>query len=734
MIALAVRLTVAAGREALARMVMIAVAVAIGTSLLIATLAATQAVRTQNDRYAWLLATASSFAPPAPDVDPMWATVSDDLFRGREITVVDLAATGAHPPLPPGLPRVPGPGEYALSPALAALVASTPPAELADRYPGRRIAVLGAAALPGPDALIAVVGRSVADLSARPGAGQVTSINAVSPEDCHGCVTTVGVDANGVALVLGVVALAMLFPIVVFIGSATRLSAARREERFAALRLVGATHRQVALLSVVESVAAAVIGTALGFALFTALRPAVAGVPFTGERFYPADLRFSLGEVLVVAVGVPVVAAVAARFAVRRVRVSPLGVTRRTTPKPPRPWGVVVAAVGLVELGSFLVGPEPDSGVGQVAVYVPGFFVVMVGLVTAGPWLTMVGARLLVGRARRPETLMAGRRLADNPGSGFRAVSGVVLALFVASVAVGAMTTFSEHRGRPPAGSQLDGVVFQSADYPDSASLTVSPGLLADVRAAGARAVVALRADPAVDLSGPYQPMNGYVSCADLATVPGIGSCAPGAVVAHIDVFSTARQVWPTAPLSTATIAAMPVHTLVVATDGSSAAVERVRTVLEQANPAPVPPHTAEEFAVVSARELRQYEQLATVVVTTSLPIAGASLAVSVVAGLADRRRPFSLLRLAGTPTRLLRRVIAWESVTPLLVGSAVAIAAGLGAAALFTEGQLGYALSLPGPSFWLLVGAGLVLALLVVASTFPLVERTTGADVARND
>ena len=44
-------------------------------------------------------------------------------------------------------------------------------------------------------------------------------------------------------------------------------------------------------------------------------------------------------------------------------------------------------------------------------------------------------------RASRPGTLIAARRLADNPKAGFRAVSGLVLALFVTTVAVVGITT-----------------------------------------------------------------------------------------------------------------------------------------------------------------------------------------------------------------------------------------------------------------------------------------------------
>jgi hypothetical protein len=51
MIRLGLRLTVGGGREAIVRLVIIAAAVALGSSLLLITLAGINAVTTQNDRY-----------------------------------------------------------------------------------------------------------------------------------------------------------------------------------------------------------------------------------------------------------------------------------------------------------------------------------------------------------------------------------------------------------------------------------------------------------------------------------------------------------------------------------------------------------------------------------------------------------------------------------------------------------------------------------------------------------
>ncbi|MFD0035872.1 hypothetical protein ACWGDS_41705 [Streptomyces sp. NPDC055059] len=129
-------------------------------------------------------------------------------------------------------------------------------------------------------------------------------------------------------------------------------------------------------------------------------------------------------------------AAIAAWIALRRVQVSPLGVTRRVTPRPPRVYRVIPLAADIAEL-AYTIGRVPRSTNGQIWVFVPGILLVLTGLVIAGPWLTMTGARLLARRTSRPALLVAGRWLADDPKAGFRAVSGLVLALCVTSAAVG---------------------------------------------------------------------------------------------------------------------------------------------------------------------------------------------------------------------------------------------------------------------------------------------------------
>jgi hypothetical protein len=203
------------------------------------------------------------------------------------------------------------------------LLRKTPPAQLADRYPGTLIGTIGSAALPAPTSLIIVIGRNVADLAHDGSADLVDRISTTAPSSCRGdCALGVGTDSNGITLILSVVAAALLFPVLIFIGGATRLSATRRDQRFAAMRLVGATPGQISVISAVESTVAAGIGAAAGFGLFFALRPVIAAIPFTGEPFYAHDLSLTVVDVLLVAVGIPIGAAIAARIALRRVAVS----------------------------------------------------------------------------------------------------------------------------------------------------------------------------------------------------------------------------------------------------------------------------------------------------------------------------------------------------------------------------------------------------------------------------
>jgi hypothetical protein len=512
------------------------------------------------------------------------------------------------------------------------------------------------------------------------------------------------------------------------------------------MRLVGATPNQISAISAVESSVGAVIGVGAGFAVFYALRATIARIPFTGAPFYPSDLSLRPVEMLLVAFGVPLAAAIVALLALRRVQVSPLGVTRRVTPPPPSPWRLVLLVLGIAELGYFLWGAHPDTGPGQVGVYLPGFLIIMAGLVVAGPWFTMVGARVMARRTQRPDVLVASRRLADNPKAGFRAISGLVLALFVTTAAVAVITAVVANAGTPEGGPSTPTMVKEfGLDFsPEGGSGSGRPvGTVPDSEVTelmsipGVHGVLLIRSDPEPS-NDRFQPPSGLVSCADLARMPSQGRCPAGATVVTVmpDFFrsSDAGVVWPASTIAASGLDRLPVQSVVVTTNGSAQAQERARTVLERSDPGQDAPYTIGERERENARQILQYRQLAEVVILVSLLIAGCSLAVTVAGGLNERKRPFSLLRLAGVPLGVLRRVVALESVVPLLASAVVSIGAALLAAQLFLRSQLHYSLQPLGLEYYVVVVVGIAASLAIIASMLPLLDRITGPETARND
>jgi predicted lysophospholipase L1 biosynthesis ABC-type transport system permease subunit len=235
----------------------------------------------------------------------------------------------------------------------------------------------------------------------------------------------------------------------------------------------------------------------------------------------------------------------------------------------------------------------------------------------------------------------------------------------------------------------------------------------------------------------------GVVACDELAKTPAIGRCAPRATAASVGYFlskvlghtaNASITTWPSWNLSATQLASIPVSAVVVATNGSSSAIERVRTELERAFPLQGTPVTVEALDPSTARLLTMIQAMTDVIIVASLIIAACSLAVNVAAGLTERRRPFSLLRLTGVPRKLLHRVVTLESALPLLIVAAVSIVVGLLAAALYLHSQVGLAFILPGFSYWITVIGGLAASMAIIAATFPILDRITGPEVARNE
>ena len=203
----------------------------------------------------------------------------------------------------------------------------------------------------------------------------------------------------------------------------------------------------------------------------------------------------------------------------------------------------------------------------------------MAGLVIAGPWLTMLGSRLMARRADRPAALIAGRRLADNPQAGFRAISGLVLALFVGSVAVG-----DDHhdrrlqRRRPAAPGASERHCSQDlTELVDPAAVVARPRpagwVLDQLRAIpGVRPATTVHRD---SFATGCWSRSGSWPAPTWPRVPALGRCPPGATVAQLSSRTApASRYGPVGVAGQrpahAHVAALPLRDVAVGTDGSA--------------------------------------------------------------------------------------------------------------------------------------------------------------------
>jgi hypothetical protein len=732
MFRLSVRMAFGGGREQLVRLAVSALGVAIGVVLLLLAAVVLPAIHAHEAREAWTDTAVHNIRPAQDEsrTDPLLWDVRYDGFDGRDVVRVDLAPLGPRAPLPPGLSRLPGPGELAVSPALARMLANVPPEQLADRYSGRIVATVGDAALRSPDSLVVFVGHDPGELRGRPGVQQVGSIES-QPRSVS--LTRFG------RVVTGVGAAALLLPVAVLIATATRLAAARREQRLSAMRLVGASIGQIRMVAAVEAAIAAVAGTALGLVGFVAVRPYGARVDVDGSAFFVSDLRLSPWSALLVGLGVPALAVAVALLALRRVEVSPLGTSRQAQPVRPTWRRLIPLTVGVVGFAVSL--PALNAAHGDwVGWAVAGIMAVLVlGIVIAGPWLTKGIGVVLVGLSVRPSTLLAGRRLAGDPAAGFRSISGLVLAVFLVTVASEVTASALAPAADPGQVRLPSSTVGQEYIGPGTVPLSADRAdpLVATVRAMpGVTGVLDLRWAAATPPAERADTAPAIARCADLRAAR-LADCPDPAATVGLDASLLGTGYLhgiDTQPAEAAALDRLPLLALLVTTDGQPSTMEAVRTTIETTTAGYTArlPWTTGELKAQSHKQADQIVRISDAVLLATLLIAGFSLAVSVAGGLVERKRPFALLRLAGMRSGELRRVLLAETAGPLVT---VALAsAGLGMGVTADVAWVSHVpWRVPQASYWWVLGGGLALALgVATAATVPLLGRLTSLEAAR--
>ncbi|SFS10927.1 FtsX-like permease family protein [Agrococcus baldri] len=240
-------------------------------------------------------------------------------------------------------------------------------------------------------------------------------------------------DDGALVLTLSFVAAALLLPAVWTLAqAAVRLALARRDDRLAALRLAGATRSQVSVMAVLDAVAQALVGVVVGAMLALAVTPGIARIEFQGLPFTVAELLPPVWVWLAAAGAVVAVALVAALASLRRVHVTPLGVAQRVRGKRLSLWRIggflAVVAVYLALVVYDVVPVELSVVIVMVSVLVLSYALI-------GPLVIQGIAWLVAKGARRPETLIAARRVIDDPRGAFNIVGAMSIAVMAGGAA-----------------------------------------------------------------------------------------------------------------------------------------------------------------------------------------------------------------------------------------------------------------------------------------------------------
>ncbi|MFI0224757.1 FtsX-like permease family protein [Streptomyces lydicus] len=755
-LAMGIRFAAGGGREGWIRTALTAAGVALGVAVLLLGASVPSLMDAWHGREKARENLGQAHQPRAADTTLRYASV-DTTFRGTPIRGRLVRPDGAHPPVPPGVRHLPGAGRMLVSPALKELLGSPEGALLRDRLPYRIAGTIGDAGLLGPRELTYVA--QSATLAAPDGYRIDHFGKNWDPTPMQ---------APAVLLVI-MTCVALLTPVMVFIGTSVRFGYERRERRLAALRLVGADVGTTRRVASGEALFGSLLGLLGGAALFLGGRLSAPLITLWGINVFPADVTPGPLAAALVGLLVPTAAVLVTLFAQRGITVEPLGVVRNRPPVRRRLWWrVALPALGALLLVPLTWGEKWTDTPLNTARFAAGSLLLLIGVTALLPWLVdAVVSRLHGGPV---PWQLAVRRLQLNSGSATRAVSGITVAV-AGAIAIHMLMT----------GMQAG----YAAAYAESGKIP-RIGLWGNARSWSGteRALGALRATPGVTsargtvdaLIGPLpaagrpqddlRPWTLAVgSCAELRTLARLPSCrdgdvfrttnapgtdvpvAPGRTVDLNTAIGPDDQVTPqpwTVPGTTrpvqlrdpgrepgrfsydllATPSSLdlsrlnsPTAELQVDFDRATPdAVEHIRNTAARIDP------MMNEYSAVDNPHDGPYTSVRNglfIGAVITLLLIGAGLIISTVEQLHERRRLLSALDAYGTRRATLGWSVLWQTALPVALGLALALACGLSLGSLLLA-MIDSAVTVDWPVVTAMTGIGGAVILFVTALSLP--------------
>lgn len=631
--------------------------------------------------------------------------------------------------------KTPRPGEYYLSKALADAVAEYPEDNILARF-GKNTKYLGV--IPSeytasPDALMIVRGASVEEVAESDAftksQGQPSYFANVYRTDANGLKSDAKIDPVAV-IVFGVGGTILLFPIVIFVSVATQLGAAQREKRYAALRLIGATKRQVGRVLMLESLLASVVGVLIGLGAFWLLQAPLQDFKMDGMRFNPSDLALT-GTQYALIIGLTLGLTMFVNWRrMRRAQISPLGVSRSVEKvKKLRAWRALVPALGIAffawlssKPGRDWLDANKESAI-PMLLLTTALLLVMFGLILAGGWLTNKLSLLAARWANNGSMLIAGKRTAVHSRTVFRSVSGVVLALFAGSFYLTAT-------------SGIEGLNTQAVKDNGFSQLKRGTAIVIGRSLPGDMAEQLQQKSYITSVATIYPREDGdAIRCQDLAMYTE-HACPNNARPDQFALLNFDAPVVKNVSLISDKVDTNGVKEYLV-TLKSDSDIEKLRTlVTAKANQYDL------TYAVSGTDSkkphinptIREFADLAYVGIGVTLFVAVASLIVSTIGGLMERRRSLYTLRLGGMRLAQLKRLVMVESVAPLLTTSILSCGFGVWTGAVFTSTFSTTLKPVLTPTYFAIVSIGLAAAIIGIYLILPMVDKLTRAEANQTE
>ena len=215
---------------------------------------------------------------------------------------------------------------------------------------------------------------------------------------------------------------------------AARANLGGREEHLAALRLIGATAGEVRGMMILESLHQALIGLVLGSVLYVITCPAWSLLTFQEKRVGAWEM-LTWWVIPAAWIVVLVLAACSVWLALRRVAVTPLGVTKKIPPKGQSVITLVLSVVGAVVLYRYLssltIAPEADALEFVVMLVVAGGILTVNALIAVG--VIQLLARLSY-RVPGAANYVATRRVGRGAKTTWKRVTALYFVAFIGGI------------------------------------------------------------------------------------------------------------------------------------------------------------------------------------------------------------------------------------------------------------------------------------------------------------